>query len=235
MNSRKIGIAIPLLVCMLIITVVGGVSRVSNAFEVSRSVAYPEDEERKLAPTATGVNGEILEVVEIQEVLGHTVIVYIEPTQGQYYYLDIPGETVETAALFKSWPSQVREITIKSANENYGLLRVKLGKSQSVKSVSYWNGNDWLSLAEAKSSNSTSTTVVGQPRPLPPFKVVPGNPPNYPCSGGWVYQYSYWTAGGCLWDVYKCANSMNVITTLACCFKGAPGQGGPDCESFGLN
>src|ERR1700744_1203938 len=117
MNSRKVGIAVPLLVFVLMISVAGSANRVPNTFE-NNSVAYPEDEERKSAPLAIGAGGEILEVVEVQEVLGRTLIVYKEPIQGQYYYLEIPGEPLQTTAPAKNWPSQMREVTIKSANQD---------------------------------------------------------------------------------------------------------------------
>jgi hypothetical protein len=191
---------------------------------VGVSAASAQEGERKWIPVAVDSSGEPLDVVGVQSSLYQTFAIYSD-AQGALCYapFDAPekGEGVP----------KVGTMTFPSGFGANGIVNLDIAEDLSVEKMVYWADGIWKEVPKA-----TNVVAADPKRPLPPFGTVPPNlPTGIPCKGGWVYQESYWTPGGCLMDVWKCADTMNVVTTFACCFdSGGPDPIGPKCESFGL-
>jgi hypothetical protein len=185
-------------------------------------------QQRNALPQAVDSEGAALETLGIEQVAGRPLMIFKDQKEGQYYFLQLAGEEKAMA----QWPA-LDGLLVDGKFGELGLLNLQFGEGNSVKAAQIWNGKEW---SEVKSAGDIAVTAS---RPFPPFTVVPGNPPTRPCQGGWIYQGSYWSggspSGGCLVDVYKCATTQDTIMSIACCFSDTPGEGGPDCESFGLS
>lgn len=187
------------------------------------SAASAQAGERKWIPVAVDSSGEPLDVVGVQSSLYQTFAIYSD-SQGAMCYapFDAPekGEGVP----------KVGTMTFPSGFGEKGIVNLDIAEDLSIEKMVYWADGTWKEVPEA-----TKVVAGDETRPVPPTEVVPANPPTaITCKGGWVIQESYWSPGGCLMDVWKCADTMNVVTTIACCFSTAPGSGGPKCEDFGL-